>query len=54
MESELKRFGISRLSLHLWDEAYFFIVDDHFDVFLDSVFKYFIIIQPYYNGQGLL
>ena len=29
-------------SLHPWDEAYLIIMDDHFDVFLDSVFKNFI------------
>ena len=30
------------LSLHLLDEAYFITVDDIFDVFLDSICKYFI------------
>jgi hypothetical protein len=29
-------------SLHPWDEAYLFVMDDHFDVFLDSVSKTFI------------
>ncbi|KAL6084860.1 hypothetical protein STEG23_001850 [Scotinomys teguina] len=29
-------------SLHLWDEAYFIMINDLFDVFLDSVRKYFI------------
>ena len=29
-------------SLHPWDEAYLIMVDDHFDVFLDSVCKNFI------------
>jgi hypothetical protein len=28
--------------LHLWDEAYLIVVNDHFDVFLDSVGKNFI------------
>ena len=27
-------------SLHPWDEAYLIMVDDHFDVFLDSVDKW--------------
>jgi hypothetical protein len=29
-------------SLHPWDEAYLIMVDDQFDVFLDSVCKNFI------------
>ena len=29
-------------SLHLWDEAYLIMMDDHFDVFLDSVCENFI------------
>ena len=29
-------------SLQLWDEAYLIMVDDHFDMFLDSVSKNFI------------
>ena len=29
-------------ALHLWDEAYLFMMDDHFDVFLDSVCEDFI------------
>ena len=29
-------------SLHLWDEAYLIVVNDHFDVFLDSVCENFI------------
>ena len=29
-------------SLHLWDEAYLVMMDDRFDVFLDSVCKNFI------------
>ena len=29
-------------SLHPWDEAYSVMMDDHFDVFLDSVSKNFI------------
>ena len=28
-------------SLHTWDEAYLIMMDDHFDVFLDSIFKNF-------------
>ena len=30
------------LSLHSWDEAYLIMMDDHFDVFLDSVSENFI------------
>ena len=30
-------------SLHPWNEAYLIMMDDCFDVFLDSVFKNFII-----------
>jgi hypothetical protein len=29
-------------SLYLWDEAYLILVNDHFDVFLDSVCENFI------------
>jgi hypothetical protein len=29
-------------SLHLWDEAYFIMLDDLLNVFLDLVCKYFI------------
>jgi hypothetical protein len=29
-------------SLHLWDVAYMIMMDDHFDVFLDSVCEKFI------------
>jgi hypothetical protein len=29
-------------SLHPWDEAYLAVVNDHFDVFLDSIGKNFI------------
>ena len=29
-------------SLHSWDETYLVMKDDHFDVFLDSVFEDFI------------
>jgi hypothetical protein len=29
-------------SLHLWDEPYLIMMDVVFDLFLDSVFKYFI------------
>jgi hypothetical protein len=28
-------------SLHPWDEAYLIMIDDHFDVFLDSVYENF-------------
>ena len=30
-------------SLHPWDEPYFVTMDDHFDVFLDSVCENFIL-----------
>ena len=30
------------LSLHPWDEVYLIMMDDHFEVFLDSVCKNFI------------
>ena len=30
-------FPYIKLSLHLWDEAYLIMMDDHFDMFLDSV-----------------
>jgi hypothetical protein len=29
-------------SLHPWDAAYLIMIDDHFNVFLDSVFETFI------------
>ena len=29
-------------SLHSWDEAYLIMMDDHFDMFLDSVCENFI------------
>ena len=31
------RFPYIKLSLHSWDEAYLVMIDDCFDVFLDSV-----------------
>ena len=34
-------FTYVELTLILWGEAYFIMVDDRFDVFLDSVPKYF-------------
>jgi hypothetical protein len=36
------RFLYIKISLHCWDEAYLLMKDDHFDVFLDSVFEDFI------------
>jgi hypothetical protein len=36
------RFPYIEPSLHPWDEAYLPMMDDHFDVFLDSVYKNFI------------
>ena len=35
-------FPYIKPSLHPWDEAYLIMMDDHFDVFLDSVCKNFI------------
>jgi hypothetical protein len=35
-------FSYIELSLHLWNEAYLIMVNDHFDVFLDSVCENFI------------
>jgi len=35
-------FQYIKPSLHPWDEAYLIMMDDHFDVFLDSVCKIFV------------
>ena len=35
-------FPYIKPSLHPWDEAYLVMMDDHFDVFLDSVCEEFI------------
>ena len=35
-------FPYLKISLYPWDETYFIMMDDHFDVFLDSIFKDFI------------
>jgi hypothetical protein len=37
-----ERFPYIEAPLHLWDEAYLIMIDDHFDVFLDSVYENFI------------
>ena len=37
-------FPYIKPSLHPWVEAYLIIMEDHFDVFLDSVFKDFLSI----------
>jgi hypothetical protein len=37
-----ERFSYAEPSLPLWDEAYLIMVDNPFDVFLDSVCKHFI------------
>lgn len=29
-------------SMHLWDDSYLVMVDDFFDVYLDSTCKYFV------------
>ena len=35
-------FSYMEPSLHSWDEAYLIVVNDHFNVFLDSVGKNFM------------
>jgi hypothetical protein len=35
-------FSYGEPALYFWDELYLITVDDHFDVFLGSHFKYFI------------
>jgi hypothetical protein len=35
-------FPYIKSSLHPWDEAYLIMMDDHLDVFLDSVYEDFI------------
>ena len=35
-------FSYIEPSLHPWNEAYLIMMDDHFDVFLDSVWENFI------------
>jgi hypothetical protein len=38
------RFPYIKPFLHPWDEAYLIVVNDHFDMFLDSVGKNFLSI----------
>jgi hypothetical protein len=38
----IERFPYIEPPWHLWDEAYLIIMDDHLDVFLDSVCEIFI------------
>ena len=38
-------------SLHLWDEVYLIMVDDLFDVFLDSVCQCFIIFESMFMRE---
>jgi hypothetical protein len=38
----IERFPYIELSLYHWNEAYLIMVNDHFEVFLDSVGKNFI------------
>jgi hypothetical protein len=41
-------------SLDPWNEAYLIMMDDRFDVILDSVFKNFIIFESIFiRGNGL-
>ena len=40
-------------SQHLWDEAYLIMVNDHFDVFLDSVCENFIFASMFIRETGL-
>jgi hypothetical protein len=51
-------FPYIKPSLHLWDEAYLIMMDDHFDVFLDSLSKnfieYFCIDIPKRNWSEVL
>jgi hypothetical protein len=42
MVDYVDRFSYVEPSLDLWAEAYLITVDGNFDVFLDSVCKYFI------------
>ena len=42
MVDYIDRFLYIKASLHPWDEAYLIMMDDHFDVFLDSVSQNFI------------
>ena len=52
------RFLYIKLSLHPCDEAYLVMMDDHFDVFLDSVcedfIEYFCINIQKGNWSGVL
>jgi hypothetical protein len=45
----IDEFSYIKPSLHPWDEAYLIMVDDVFDLFLDSVCEYFI---EYYCING--
>lgn len=45
-------FSYTEPSLHLWDEAYFIMVDDHFDVFLELVCMYFTEYFYIYVHEG--
>ena len=42
MVDNVDRFSCVELSLHLWDEADFVMVDDGSDVFLNLIYQYFI------------
>lgn len=41
-EDYTDRFSYVEPSLQFWDKSYLIIVDDLFDVFMDSVWEYFI------------
>jgi hypothetical protein len=45
-------FSYGDLSLHLWDEAYLITVDDLFNMFLYSVYKYFVEYYCIYVHRG--
>jgi hypothetical protein len=40
-----------KASLHPWDEAYLVMMDDRFDMFLDSVFEDFIIFASIFTRE---
>ena len=45
MMDYIDRFSCVGLSLHLQDEAHLIMVDEFFDVLLDSLCQYFIILH---------
>ena len=51
MVDYIDRFSYVEPALHLWDETNMIMVDDYFDVFLDSVCKYFIIFASMFMSE---